>query len=206
VSQPPAASGPKVLVFLHGYDDDADRWRPAAEAMAPAGCVVERPTGPVRTPTGAAWFGDDGDGLPLPGEVRAALDAVAGHVRAAAGRHGAAPAEVALAGFSQGAAVALLYALHPDLPASDAPGAVVAVSGWLPEVDGIPPPDGVPRRTRLLVAHGTDDDVVPLPLGRSVARLLERRGHDITFVEREAGHDPDPFAADVRDWLGAGDP
>jgi phospholipase/carboxylesterase len=191
-------SVPRVVVFLHGHDDDAGRWAAAAGAMAPPGCAVERPTGPVATPAGAAWFGSGDDGLPRTAEVRAALDEVDGHLRGAAERHRAAPAEIALVGFSQGAAVALLHALTPGaVPV----GAVAAVSGWLPDVDGLAPDLDRPGTGRVLVAHGTDDDVVPLPLGRSVARLLERRGHDVTFVERGAGHDPGPFAADVRAWL-----
>jgi predicted esterase len=199
----------KVLVFLHGHDDDASTWRAAAEAMAPAGCIVERPTGPRTTATGASWFGTDRDGMPIAAEVHRALDAVADHLRAAARRHGATPGETVLAGFSQGAALALLHALRPPVAGGDdhtnraGPlGAVVAVSGWLPEVGGIPATVDRPGAARLLVAHGTDDDVVPLLLGRSVARLLERQGHDVTFVERATGHDPGPFAPAVREWLG----
>jgi predicted esterase len=188
-----------ALVFLHGHDDGPDRWKAAAEAMAPDGWAVERPSAPM--PTGgdrASWFGADDDGLPVAAQVHAALDAVAGHVASAAERHGLTAAGVVLAGFSQGGALALLHAVR----AADPPlAAVVAVSAWLPDVEGLAPGGGPLGADRLLIAHGTGDDVVPLPLGRSVARLLERRGHDVTFIERDAGHDPGPFAPDVRAWL-----
>jgi phospholipase/carboxylesterase len=192
-----------VLVFLHGHDDDADRWRAAAEAMAPTGWAVERPTGPVAVATGdgRAWFGADDDGVPDPDGVHAALAAVDRLVREAAARHGATPAQTALVGFSQGGAVALLHYLGPSGPDGPAAGAVVAVSAWLPDVEGRSPLAAVPGATRLLIAHGSDDETVPLPLGRSVARLLERQGHAVTFVEHDTGHDPMPFAADVRAWL-----
>ena len=49
----------------------------------------------------------------------------------------------------------------------------------------------------MLIAHGRDDDVVPFPLGRSVARLLERQGHTVTFVARDTGHDPTRARAPV---------
>jgi predicted esterase len=188
-----------VLVFLHGHDDSAERWRAAAEAMAPAGWAVERPTGPRPAPGGASWFGSDDDGLPDAGQVHAALDAVAAHVRAAAERHGTGIGAVTLAGFSQGAALALLLALRS--PGTDQLAAVVAVSGWLPDVEGIAPVTDRLAARRVLIAHGTDDDVVPFPLGRSVARLLQRQGHDVTTVEHDTGHDPTPFAGDIRDWL-----
>jgi phospholipase/carboxylesterase len=187
-----------VLVFLHGHDDDADRWRTAAEAMAPDGWVVERPTGPLAGPGGASWFGHDDDGLPVPGQVHAALDAVAGQVRAAADRRGVTPADVVLAGFSQGGAVALLHALRPADPPL---AAVVAIAAWLPDVEGLVPGPGPLGTDRLLIAHGAEDDVVPLPMGRSVARLLQRFGHDVTFVEGPAAHDPGPLAPVVRHWL-----
>jgi phospholipase/carboxylesterase len=190
----------RALLFLHGHDDTADRWKAAAEAMAPGGWIVERPTGPFPTKTGASWFGSGTDGLPRPAEVRTGLDALAASIRSTATRLGATPADLALVGFSQGAALALLHALTPG---TEPVGAVAAVAGWLPDVDGIAPDLDRLGTARLLLAHGRGDEVVPYPLGRSVARLLERRGHAVRFVERDAGHTPDPFSGDVRAWLDA---
>jgi phospholipase/carboxylesterase len=190
----------RALIFLHGHDDDADRWVTAATAMTPTGWVLDRPTGPVPTGAGrAAWFETGEHGQIDPSAGRAALDAVASHVSATAGRLGVTSAEVALVGFSQGAAVALLHALTPG---TEPLAATVAIAGWLPEIDGWSPALDGPVG-RLLIAHGADDEVVPLPLGRSVARLLDRQGHDVTFVEREVSHEPDPFAEDIRTWLTA---
>ena len=187
-----------VFVFLHGHDDTPERWGAVAEAMAPAGWLVERPRGPVATDGGAAWFGADEHGAPVPAQVHAALDEVGGHLRDARRHHGVDADRVVLAGFSQGGAMALLHAVRAG---AEPVAAVVAVAGWLPDVEGVDPMVERLSAARVLVAHGGDDEDVPLLLGRAAARLLERQGHDVTFVERDADHDPTPFAADVRAWL-----
>jgi phospholipase/carboxylesterase len=203
----PTQEAHRVIVFLHGYDDDAGTWAAAAATMAPDGWTVVRPTGPFATPAGRhSWFGADENGVPRPDEVRTALAAVAGHVRAAAADRGGPAGDVVLAGFSQGAALALLYALADDGEGPGGrprPAAVVAVAGWLPDVDGVPATGATLATDRLLIAHGRNDEVVPFPLGRSVARLLERQGHAVTFVAEDAEHDPAPLAPAVRAWLAA---
>jgi len=42
---------------------------------------------------------------------------------------------------------------------------------------------------RVLLVHGTDDDVVPLAQGRGAQRALERQGVDVTWIEAPAAHD-----------------
>ena len=175
-----------TLIFLHGHDDDADTWKAVAEAMAPPDWDVVRPSGPAER----AWFATDEHGMPRPGSVDVARAAVARHVLAAG-------EPVVLAGFSQGAATALLYALHP---ASPPVAAVVAIAGWLPEADGLHPEARVAGG--FVLCHGAEDDVVPLTIGRSMARLLERREYDVLLVEADGGHDPTPFVPEIRRILG----
>ena len=194
----------RAVVFLHGYDDDADSWAEVATALAPDGAVVHRPGGPIRTAHKAAWFETADDGTPDAGQIAGSLVIVEDELRKVAARHDLAPAEIALVGFSQGAALALLWALGRRSVAQDAIdapiGAVVALAGWLPDVPGIDI-DPAPHAARVLIGHGIDDEVVPFPLGRSVFRMLERSGVDVHFVEHDVAHTPDPFAADVRAWL-----
>jgi predicted esterase len=40
----------------------------------------------------------------------------------------------------------------------------------------------------VVLVHGEADEVVPVAQGRSAARVLERAGIDVTFVERDTGH------------------
>lgn len=78
-----------------------------------------------------------------------------------------------LAGFSQGGAVAYLSALtHPEPLAG-----VIALSTYIPEARLITEDlSAANRHIPLFVAHGTDDDVVSITLGRQAIALLEQCG------------------------------
>ncbi len=78
-----------------------------------------------------------------------------------------------LAGFSQGGAVAYLSALtHPEPLAG-----VIALSTYIPEDRQITVDlSAANRHIPLFVAHGTDDDVVSIKLGRQALALLEQCG------------------------------
>lgn len=69
---------------------------------------------------------------------------------------------LAIAGFSQGA----MMALHTGLHRSPSPAAILAFSGLLADPDGL---EGISTRPPVLIVHGADDDVVPayhLPIAR----------------------------------------
>lgn len=78
-----------------------------------------------------------------------------------------------LAGFSQGGAVAYLSALtHPEPLAG-----VIALLTYIPEARLITEDlSAANRHIPLFVAHGTDDDVVSITLGRQALALLEQCG------------------------------
>ena len=78
-----------------------------------------------------------------------------------------------LAGFSQGGAVAYLSALtHPEPLAG-----VIALSTYIPDARLITEDlSAANRHIPLFVAHGTDDDVVSITLGRQALALLEQCG------------------------------
>ena len=78
-----------------------------------------------------------------------------------------------LAGFSQGGAVAYLSALtHPEPLAG-----VIALSTYIPEARLITEDlSAANRHIPLFAAHGTDDDVVSITLGRQALALLEQCG------------------------------
>jgi predicted esterase len=185
-----------TLILLHGDDDDPGAFLAPARRMAPDGFDVIVPEGPVRQGSRASWWETDEHGAPDHRQVATSV-ALVDDLVASNADDGA----VVLAGFSQGAALALLWALRGDAPAGAPVDGLAAVAGWLPTVDGIDVAPASCRAERVLIAHGADDDVVPLPLGRSVARLLERHHHEVRFVERDVRHVLDPWVDDVRAWL-----
>jgi predicted esterase len=82
---------------------------------------------------------------------------------------------------------------------------VVALAAWLPDEPGLgwdfhgAAASGV----RVLLVHGTEDDVVPLPQARSAARVLERHDVEVNLIEVPAGHDLSSLLAPAVTWLGA---
>jgi phospholipase/carboxylesterase len=108
-------------------------------------------------------------------------------------------ARVSLMGFSQGAIMSLSVGLtEPEKVAG-----VVAMSGRiLPEVTPrIAPPErlaGLP----IFVAHGTEDQVLPIHHGRAARELLQRLPVALTYREYPMGHTiSDQSLADSAAWL-----
>jgi phospholipase/carboxylesterase len=201
------ATPPGVVVYLHGHDDRPDA--AAVTGALPAGCHVVAPSGPVATPSGRAWFAADADGVPDPASLASALDALHHAVTAAAAEHGVDRGAVVLGGFSQGAAIALQYVLGRSSPAEG--GAVLAgvfgIAGWVPDMDDLVSLDAASTRAaRFLLCHGSDDEVTPPPLGRSVARALARFDQPVEWIERPVGHTVAPFVGDLTAWLAGDDP
>ncbi|KAK0360836.1 hypothetical protein LTR94_025757, partial [Friedmanniomyces endolithicus] len=99
------------------------------------------------------------------------------------------PDRVALAGFSQGAIMAL------DLVASGRRpiGAVVAFSGRLAT-----PPPWRPLQTPVLLAHGDLDSVIGQDEGRAAAEALANHGVDVEWLPlKGVGHALHPPGAEA---------
>jgi predicted esterase len=187
-----------VLVVLHGHDDDPAAYVDVAEAMAPPGYACRVLAGPVATGSRHSWWTSDDDGVADTTSVLAGiqlLDDVVTAIVAAGGR-------AIVAGFSQGGALALLWALRtPIVEGAPTATALAVLAGWLPTVDGVEVDPASCRAARVLIAQGDDDEVVAAQLGRAVARLLERHDVDTTTVSGPWTHTVDPYVAVVRDWL-----
>lgn len=106
---------------------------------------------------------------------------------------------IVLAGFSQGGALAL----HTALRLTPAIGGVLALSTYLPLADQpICPPGRAGAGPRILMMHGTQDDIIPLAFARRSARSIREEGLALQWHETTAGHAIDPTAAPVLSaWL-----
>ena len=85
---------------------------------------------------------------------------------------------IVLAGFSQGAALAL----HAGLRYAQPLAGIIALSGYLPLVAALPAEaHSANARTPIFLAHGTQDNVVPLLLGERTRAVLERDKYVVTW-------------------------
>ena len=198
-------SGPLSVVFLHGHGDRPDEYRQLAAQFLPAGVSLVLPAGPCARRDGTlAWFEADPEGGPDPAQLVAALAAVDTAVADACHVHATTAERVVVGGFSQGGAVALAWALaRGSLGRGRGPrvAGIFCVAGWLPDADCLDLALASVVDVAFLIAHGEHDEAVPLPMGRSVMRVLERNGWTVTFAGGDHGHELAPFAAVLRTWL-----
>ncbi|MXS84940.1 alpha/beta hydrolase [Nitrosomonas sp. HPC101] len=106
---------------------------------------------------------------------------------------------IILAGFSQGAAMALHIGLrHPDKLAG-----ILALSGYLPLADKIrQEAHAANQATPILMAHGNYDSVVPAELARSSLQLLRNYHYSVTWYEYPMAHTVcDQELVDISRWL-----
>ena len=169
----------RLMILIHGKGADELDLEGLVPHIDPEGrFLVVLPRAPLALPPGFQWY--ESGGFPKVGAHFAeSLDALDGVLDEICKEQGYAREQSVVAGFSQGASLTLALGFRrSDRPR---PAGLLAMSGFLPEPDGVefdftgPPP--------VFVAHGTNDDLIPADLGRAAATALA--GHDVPVVYRE---------------------
>src|SRR5450631_1837056 len=159
-----------LVIVMHGRGADANDLADIAPMIdGPSGYRFVFPNAPNAWEAapgmtfGFTWF----NGLPPDAaSLREARNRVTGFLDAALKRFPTPPGKVVLAGFSQGALMALDVGLRRD----DLAG-IVAMSGALDEREL---PDLSARKDqRILIIHGTADEMLNVNLARRARRVLE---------------------------------
>jgi phospholipase/carboxylesterase len=110
------------------------------------------------------------------------------------------PAEkIILAGFSQGAVVALATGVRFTKPLAG----ILALSGYLPSAETIlRQADDANRNTPIFMAHGLQDAVVPYKLGQMAFDALEKNGFAAGWHSYAMGHSVCASEIhDIGEWL-----
>lgn len=191
------ASPVASLIMLHGLGADGHDFEPLVQeidlgAVGPVRWVF--PHAPVRPVTinggmsMRAWYDILGLDFTRRGEdepgLRESLEAVRG-VLAQERSRGMASERIVLAGFSQGCAMALLTGLrHPEPLAG-----IVGLSGYLPRAAQTASERSEQNaRTRLFMAHGRQDPVVPYAAGLGARDVLQALGHEVQWHGYDMPH------------------
>ncbi|MEO5733779.1 MAG: esterase [Rubrivivax sp.] len=186
----------QLILLLHGYGADGRSMAPLAQALrghfAHAALVAaDAPSLVADDATARCWY--DTAGLTPDNwadRVEAALPPLRDWIRLQQQRLGVGPAATALAGFSQGAVLALALALQPDN--DGLVGRVLAFNGALAS-----PPLAAPRQTTVHLFHGDGDTVIPPEGSRQALRLLGALQGDATLdIAAGVGHDLHPALID----------
>ena len=184
----PAVGTPEgALVLLHGRGADERDLFPLLDALDPERRLLGiTPRGPQALPPGGAhWYALGGIPTPDPATFFPTFELAATFLDGLP-----VPIErIVLGGFSQGAVMSWALGLGEGRPR---PAAVLALSGFMPEVEGfqldLTGLDGYP----IAVAHGSHDPVIPVEFGRAAAERVRTAGADLLWRETPVQHTIDP--------------
>ena len=106
---------------------------------------------------------------------------------------------IVLAGFSQGAAMALFTGLRHAAPLAG----ILVLSGYLPLHESLSTEASeVNHRVEILQVHGQNDDVVPYRVGHGSAELLRAAGYHVEWYEYAMAHQVCPAEVqEIGRWL-----
>ena len=129
---------------------------------------------------GRCWYESNPahDGLP---ESRRLLSDLLGELE----QEGLAPERTVLMGFSQGAVAALDVGVRYPKRL----GGIIALSGYMYALEALKKEkSSVATGLPILMAHGSEDDVLPVEWARSAADALKAEGFQVKFLEYPMGH------------------
>jgi phospholipase/carboxylesterase len=192
--RPASGAAQGALVLFHGRGADEYDLLPLLDALDP-----ERhldgfcPRAPLALPPGGAhWYVVPRVGYPDPPSFAQGYAAATGFVDSL-------PHEkIVLGGFSQGAVLAFSVGLGTGRPR---PAAIVAFSGFIPEVEGWELDTETPFPP-IAIAHGTYDPIIPIEFAHRARALLEGAGAEVLYRESPLQHQIDPRVIQgLQPWL-----
>jgi phospholipase/carboxylesterase len=206
-------TGPKpsfTIIWLHGLGADGHDFEPLVPELLEDGLPALRfifPHAPVRPVTlnngyrMRAWYdivGIDRRSVEDFAGMQDTADAIGGLVKRE-NDAGIDSTRIAIAGFSQGGAMAL----HIGTRSARKLAGVIALSCYLPQASEL----AVKRHsandaTPFFMAHGTQDPVVPFALGDESRQLLVAAGYAVDWHSYPMAHGLcEPEVADIRAFL-----
>ena len=183
----PAAGEPEgALVLFHGRGADEHDLFPLLDALDPERRLQGyTPRGPLALPPGGAhWYVVPRVGYPDPETFDVGYTAAAEWLDALPFP----PERIVVGGFSQGAVMSYALGLGKGRPR---PAALLALSGFIPTVDGWEP-DLEPPFPPIAIVHGVHDPVISVEFARAARAVLEEAGAEPLYRELPIEHWIDP--------------
>ena len=191
-----------ALVLFHGRGTSEHDLYPLLDMLDPERRLVGvTPRGPLTLPPGGAhWYVVRQVGYPDPGTFGPTFARASGWLDDLAAETGIPPERTVLGGFSQGAVMAHALGLGTGRPR---PAGIVALSGFIPVVEGFEP-DLSPPLPPVAIGHGSLDPVISVEFGRRARAILEEAGADVLYRESPIPHTIDPrFLDELHGWVRA---
>lgn len=188
-----------VALLVHGWGGDETVMR-FFEQVVPKGVAIVRPRAIVPLDEGGyGWF--DTRGLSWEEAQRARQNAIETFTRflqALPKKHPLNPVKMCLIGFSQGGIMGNFIVLsQPGILLGLAPlgSKVATLPKAIPMVDSL-------QNFPVFIAHGIDDDVIPIADARAQRDLYQRLNANVTYGEYAVGHKMNTQAIkDLKAWV-----
>src|SRR3954463_2920230 len=168
----PAAGEPEgTLALFHGRGADEHDLLPLLDMLDPerrmAGITARAPLS--LPPGGAHWYVVRRVGYPDRETFGATLERAASWLDGLVEETGVPLGRTVLGGFSRGGGMSYALGLGAGRPV---PAAILALSGFLPEVEGFQLDLESRRGLPVAIGHGSYDPVIPVEFGRAARQTL----------------------------------
>jgi phospholipase/carboxylesterase len=189
------------LILLHGRGTDEFDLVPLLEALDPEHRLVGlTPRAPLSLPPGGAhWYIVRQVGYPDSGTFFDSLASVSQWLDRLPEELDIPWERIVVGGFSMGAVMSYAIGLGPRRPT---PAGIMALSGFIPTVDGFELELGRASGLPVAIAHGSADEVISVEFGRDARDRLQAAGADLLYRESPVPHTIDPaIIPGLREWL-----
>jgi phospholipase/carboxylesterase len=193
-----------LLVLHHGRGADEHDLLGFGDVLDPQRRLhVVTPRAPLTLPgwPGHHWYVVPRVGYPDHDTFHAAFARLAAFHDELWERTGIDPERTVLGGFSMGTVMSYSLGLAAERPA---PAGILALSGFIPTVDGWRPDLAGRTDVRGFIAHGRRDPIMDVGFARSARDLLSGAGLDVVYHESDVAHTIDPAHVPAAiDWVAA---
>jgi phospholipase/carboxylesterase len=199
--RPPAGDPEGALVLFHGRATDENDLFPLLDELDPERRLVgATPRGPLSLPPGGRhWYAVRQIGYPDPETFHGTYPEVASWLDGLLAEHGVPADRAVLGGFSQGAVMSYALGLGAGRPT---PAGILALSGFIPTVDGFELDLDKARGLPVAIGHGSYDPVIGIEWGHDARDRLSAAGAEVLYRESPMPHAVDPgFIPELRDWV-----
>jgi phospholipase/carboxylesterase len=199
----PAGDPEGALVLMHGRATDENDLFPILDFLDPDKRLLGiAPGGPLtdQPPGGRHWYAVKEIGYPEPRTFAEGYAALTGFLDSILEERGIDWSKTVAGGFSQGAVMSYAIGLGASRPRR--PAGILAMSGFVPTVEGWQPDLESRKGLPVLISHGELDPVIPVEFGRRARDLLTEAGLDVTYHESRMAHSIDPrVVPEIADWV-----
>ena len=173
----------KAIIALHGWKGDEYVFEQVAKLIKLENSEWFFPRAPYKADSGEgnSWFeGNDETGW----KFDKTFDGMKNLINRIE-KSGYSPSKIFLIGFSQGACLAIDFALRLQFSI----GGIVAIAGFIKFKERfLSEASNESDDTPILLMHGNQDDIIPIKAGKTAYNILLEKGNPIHFERYNAKH------------------